>query len=504
MRLLHFLIPVIFTWSHCFGHISQESLEETLIFYVLNENKTKVFESLLPSEARDFQGLNFNIKWVTSKPSDTLTPDGWSPDWGTEIFISMQFEQLTFEDCNFKWLNFSNSHFKNVTFVRCNFEGTVFDEGSFQDVTFENCDLRDASFYKSQLDHVLFSENDAPYVNFINAGFDHVSFISNHLEGSNFFGATAISSNFEGENENVLFYDVANALNVTSNINKPVILISWNNKAPGPGASKIMKKIQEFGGIPFKFYYQDSNFEPDLLDKEIELILHNIKKDNEVSLPKKIFDLSKNGEFPEITKIQQNVRLWTHVVSGVVFPGGSDIHPFFYGQEPHSKTASSKDLIRELMEFAILDEVDTYSIPFLGICRGSQMCNIWRGGTLFQHVEGHFKQIQTYHLNETIDETQNGVIIDIFRNHSGPFKGYSSHHQAVDQVGKGLKVVAKAEDGIVKALEMTDDRFGVLIQWHPEVKQSFSSPEEVERDSQLSSGNLEIFKRFIEAASLSR
>lgn len=478
---------------------SQEMLEKHL------GKLPKTNKEVFSTEVQSFENLDFNIKGLTaiSKLEPKNRP-GLAPDWGTEIFEGKRFENLTFNNCNFQYLNFTNSDFKNITFTNCNFEGAVFDGAVFNEVNFVNCNLENASFYRSKMESVLFEQTYAPFVNFMQADLQNVVFKEGVFEGSIFFAANINSIKFDSNTENVLFYELSDKLSLNNLLKKPVVLISWNNKEPGLAASKIVNKIQELGGIPFKFNYHDPEIDPIQLKAEVDDILKKETKNAYKSLPKKILAIAKEENYPEIGKIQRKVRLWINAVSGVLIPGGDDIQPFFYGQEPSPETDLSQDLRRDLFEFAILDEIETTKTPLLGICRGMQLGNIWNGGSLNQHVPGHLYLVQEYELAEPFknDSTHSNmsVIAKIFKNTINPFKGYVFHHQTIKEVGAGLTVIATSNDGTIKALEKLDREFEVYVQWHPEFKGDFSTPESMQLEQKLSSGNQEIYQRFIEAA----
>ncbi len=436
----------------------------------------KRWSHFVPNGLRFFEGLNFNIKKITAKSQEEPdTRPGWAPDWGTELFESMKFEDYTFKNCQFNWLNLTKSVFRNCVFLECSFEGTVCDEAHFENFRFESCCLNDSSFCKAQLTKGKFNHNQAHFATFTGAIFNHTLFDVNDWQGSTFFGTT---------------------LPLVTEDTKPLILISWDNKRPGLAAAKIVKKVQELGGVPFKFNYKDSDIDSEQLQKETEIIVKNIKgHQGEKSLPKQMLDYAKGGNFPEIAKIQKKAQTWTQVVSGVLFPGGQDIQPFFYEQECHPKTKLTNDLRRDLFEFAILDEVERAQVPFLGICRGMQILNIWRGGTLMQHVENHLYKVQEY----VTEENAQGALASIFQT-ARPFVGYSFHHQAIEVLGKGLTLVARSSDKTIKAVEVLEGPFNAAIQWHPEFWGRNLSGKAEELSNQLSPGNEQIYASFIQAS----
>jgi putative glutamine amidotransferase len=146
-------------------------------------------------------------------------------------------------------------------------------------------------------------------------------------------------------------------------------------------------------------------------------------------------------------------------LGGLVLTGGGDVDPSLYGADTNGRT---KHIFRERDEFEreLIEEADRKDLPILGICRGLQILNVARGGTLIQHVEGH-KDLE--HTVRPEPGSQLAVFV-------GPeeYAVNSRHHQAADRLGRGLIVTARAEDGVVEALEDPERRFVIAVQWHPE------------------------------------
>jgi gamma-glutamyl-gamma-aminobutyrate hydrolase PuuD len=489
----------------------QEDLQQRL-FQIKSERldkkqKEAIFLQIPSHSIPLLKALDFNIKELSSiSKLEPKTRPGIAPDWGTDLFESMIFKDFKFEECNFKYLNFSKAHFENVVFVRCNFEGTLFDEATFKDVIFEECILSDSHFQKSILNQILFDKNKFCYANFMEAELNGVSFIDNDLEGSNFLSSRVSSSVIKGDLENVLLFETAQQFNVAAPaIRKPIVLLSWDNKNPGVAVAKILGKIKELDAIPLKFNFKDSDIDEWALKHELYFLLQKMKEspnsDKTKSFVKRILDLAKQLNLPEIAKIQKKAKLYVDSADGILLPGGQDIHPLFYEQTPHLKTILTTDFRRDLFEFAIMQEADIKETPLLGICRGMQLSNIWYGGSLNQHIEGHRYVIQDYFLTNSVkNESIKSRIKEIFnRNQQLPFKGYAFHHQAVDVIGNGLTVSVTSSDGTVKALEKIGNRFVLLIQWHPEYKGDTSTPESASLEAKLSAGNHDIYIKFIES-----
>jgi len=111
--------------------------------------------------------------------------------------------------------------------------------------------------------------------------------------------------------------------------------------------------------------------------------------------------------------------------------------------------------------------------PVLAICYGLQVLNVYRSGTLVQHIESAInhaagRQVAVAHTVEVGADSKLASIVNTSTTASIPVN--SSHHQSADVVGDGLRVVARCpEDGIIEALEGTSpDHFVVAVQWHPE------------------------------------
>jgi len=174
--------------------------------------------------------------------------------------------------------------------------------------------------------------------------------------------------------------------------------------------------------------------------------------------------------------------------SGVLLPGsGADVNPQKYGQEPAAECAPA-DAVREGVDELLLQDAHNMGKPILAICFGTQMLNVWRGGTLVQdlmclpvnHKAG--RSVAVAHGAAVAPESLVGRLIagDEAAERDGFLRlpVNSSHHQAIAVPGDGLRVVARsAEDGVIEAVEggLASDEgldrgghFIVGVQWHPE------------------------------------
>ena len=157
-------------------------------------------------------------------------------------------------------------------------------------------------------------------------------------------------------------------------------------------------------------------------------------------------------------------------LDGLMLCGGRDIDPSRYGQSPHEQ-AEEPDKLRDSLEEQLLSAAIDADVPFLGICRGAQMLNINRGGTLIQHLpdvvgDNRYQKGNAEFTPADVEVDKSSILGSLVGEKVSNAALY--HHQAIDDLGKGLKITAKSEDGIVEAVELADHPFGVAVQWHPE------------------------------------
>jgi len=163
-------------------------------------------------------------------------------------------------------------------------------------------------------------------------------------------------------------------------------------------------------------------------------------------------------------------------LDGLVLTGGGDIDPARYGAAPHSRTGPAS-AERDQAELDLLAAALTVGLPVLGICRGLQLLNIARGGTLHQHLAdlgpagdaGHTPRPGTFG-SHPVRVAEGSMLADILPA-DRPFAVPTAHHQAIDRLGAGLTATAWAADGIIEAAELTDGDhhpFVLAVQWHPE------------------------------------
>ena len=160
-------------------------------------------------------------------------------------------------------------------------------------------------------------------------------------------------------------------------------------------------------------------------------------------------------------------------IDGMVMTGGGDVDPRLYGRPDALSITHEVDEKRDAFELQLIDTALKRGMPILAICRGMQLFNVSRGGSLHPDVEqagfpSHRKTEagDRRHGVEVVPDSRLAAIV-------GRTQGdvNSAHHQAVDRVGKDLRVAARSREGVVESLEWIDASHSsdvVLVQWHPE------------------------------------
>jgi len=168
--------------------------------------------------------------------------------------------------------------------------------------------------------------------------------------------------------------------------------------------------------------------------------------------------------------------------SSLLLTGGDDIFPEFYNDWEDGKDRSIYKPVRDGFEFKLFDYALSNSLPVLGICRGLQLINIRLNGSLINDIEtvrgtNHTKISDTQDRMHEVNLYENTLVYDVVREKRGVVS--SSHHQAIDRLGEGLIITAKADDGIIEAVEWEDKSskpFLLAVQWHPERMKEQNSP----------------------------
>lgn len=158
-------------------------------------------------------------------------------------------------------------------------------------------------------------------------------------------------------------------------------------------------------------------------------------------------------------------------IDGLLFTGGGDLHPSYFGRELDARTRSL-DERRDAFELGLLAEALARDVPALGICRGEQLLNVVLGGTLYLDLPSELGGSEE-HMGDRLDPEAHLVSLapeSFVASLCGctEYLTNSAHHQAVRELGSGLRAVGWSPGGVIEAVESSDYCFCVGLQWHPE------------------------------------
>jgi putative glutamine amidotransferase len=161
---------------------------------------------------------------------------------------------------------------------------------------------------------------------------------------------------------------------------------------------------------------------------------------------------------------------------GLLLAGGGDVLPALYGQTPHP-TFGAAEQGRDEYEIELVRLALERDLPVFAICRGIQVLNVARGGTLIQDIPSDVTHAEQHDLREPrvaiahdVWVTSGSLLERLMRERVDDESLHvnSRHHQAIKQVGEGLVVTGTAPDGVIEAVEDPSRRFCLGVQWHPE------------------------------------
>ena len=167
-------------------------------------------------------------------------------------------------------------------------------------------------------------------------------------------------------------------------------------------------------------------------------------------------------------------------IDGVLMPGGADVNPGSYGQEVASDHVYDVDDLADEVDISLVTYALGTGMPVLTICRGTQITNVARGGTLVQHMD---EPHQHYVAPVTIEKYHSEMGLS-----SPVVEASCYHHQVIDTLGEGLEVIARSAQGDVEAIKIDAAGWAFGVQWHPEDNYDTNKPQ------------AELFERFVSEA----
>jgi putative glutamine amidotransferase len=153
-------------------------------------------------------------------------------------------------------------------------------------------------------------------------------------------------------------------------------------------------------------------------------------------------------------------------IDGLIITG-SDLSPVHFGEERvELGIGGTLDMERDTFDLALAAEAVATDLPLLCVCRGQQVLNVSRGGSLIQHLDTHGETAEGERVSHELTVDPSSRFAERFPSLNIT---NSYHHQAIGRLGDGVRVAATAPDGVIESIELVDSPNVVSVQWHPEV-----------------------------------
>ncbi|MFW6237839.1 MAG: gamma-glutamyl-gamma-aminobutyrate hydrolase family protein [Halanaerobiales bacterium] len=171
---------------------------------------------------------------------------------------------------------------------------------------------------------------------------------------------------------------------------------------------------------------------------------------------------------PPLLKQNDICSLLSHL-DGILLTGGVDIDPRYFSRPVKQKNGRI-DPLRDKMEIILVRQALEKNIPILAICRGIQVLNSACGGTLYQDLPPfsyqHLQKAPKWYPVHKINIKPGSVLHKLYSTRQIGVNSF--HHQSVKDPGENIKILARAEDGVIEALKIKNHPFALGVQWHPE------------------------------------
>lgn len=177
--------------------------------------------------------------------------------------------------------------------------------------------------------------------------------------------------------------------------------------------------------------------------------------------------VAKSGGLPVLLPpLVSSLRSIDHFLDrldGLLLPGGGDMEPHRYGQTPQTDALYGMVGLHDEFDLALINRAIDRDVPVLAICRGMQVLNVARGGTLIQDLDDPAHWMNEHPVRLHRDSHLADAVGTDALTHC-----YSVHHQGLDALGDGIVPVAWDEQGLIEAVEFVGASWIVGVQWHPE------------------------------------
>lgn len=179
-----------------------------------------------------------------------------------------------------------------------------------------------------------------------------------------------------------------------------------------------------------------------------------------------LFDAGALGVVLEPTTDVDRIKEYCEICDGFLLSGGVDIDPSYYGEEikfENVKVDKSRDDFESL---AVPMFFETKK-PMLGVCRGLQGLNVFLGGNLYQHIDGHIQTESGENVTHEVNVVKGSLLYNITNEEKLNVNTF--HHQNIKDISEKFDIDAYSYDGYIEAIHAKDHPFCLGVQWHPEI-----------------------------------
>ena len=175
---------------------------------------------------------------------------------------------------------------------------------------------------------------------------------------------------------------------------------------------------------------------------------------------------------PPLATAAKLVPQYLDEIDALLLPGGGDVEPHRYGQRADTDALYGMVGLHDEFDLALINAAIDRDVPVLAICRGMQILNVARGGTLIQDLQGggHWMCEHTVSITD-------GTLLSDAAEATELHHCYSVHHQGLDQLGDGVIPIARDPHGLIEAVQYAEASWIVGVQWHPEDTTSVEEPQ---------------------------
>jgi gamma-glutamyl-gamma-aminobutyrate hydrolase PuuD/uncharacterized protein YjbI with pentapeptide repeats len=398
--------------------------------------------------------------------------EGRKQGWSRVIFSGMHFVDCDFGRTELAATVFHGCRFDNVDLSRCDMRQALLTYCGFF-----NCSLGGALLNSARLWRVRFFETRLRGTYFSNARMIRVSIENSELYRAVFLGAEVHESKLVGcDLEDVLLFDAAFAQEeCTENVlTRPTVGISFKY---GPGkfnTKEVERTLEDLGCLPVRIDAIPHDIDAEKLEGEVKALTAQAFWLRVPSVAAYVLENAPEGS--EIARLRDRAAHAAAMVDALVIPGGLNMEQEFQFPGEQTNLGSERSFKKTITEFSLFRAAEALERRVLALCRGIQVFNVWRGGTL-REVEGQMGVDQTLTLNPDLPAE--------IAERMGEMVGeevaiVSMHKHAIDQIGQGLHVLFEHE-GIVKGVVSEDGRI-IALQPHPELHSDWQPTENDEKN----------------------